>query len=73
MKEKLKKLRYRIAYLIAPDLIDDLEERLSGLLCHVTGGLLSKANYPLKTMITYADDYQQCICDECDEKQGERE
>lgn len=68
LKEMFKRIRYRIAYKVAPDLIGDLEERLSGLLCHVTGGLLSYTDYPLKTMIAYADDYQQRICDTCEEK-----
>lgn len=66
------KLRYKIAYIIAPDLIDDLESRLSGLLYNVTGGRLSKPNYTLKTMIAEANDYQQRCCDECEEiKRGE--
>ncbi len=66
MKEWFTKLRYKLAYLIAPDWIDDLEDRLSVLLCEVTGGRLSKAYYPLEIMVSYVRDYQQECCDECE-------
>jgi hypothetical protein len=66
MKEWFRKLRYKLAYLIAPDWIDDLEYRLSGLLCEVTGSRLSKAYYPLDVMVSYASDHQQECCDECE-------
>jgi hypothetical protein len=66
MKEWLRKLRYKLAYIIAPDWIDDLEHRLSGLLCEVTGSRWSKAYYPLDVMISCVNDYQQKCCDECE-------
>lgn len=68
------KLRYKLAYFIAPDWIDDLEERLSGLLCEVTGRL-SKPYYPLEIMVAEARNYQEERCNECvycrEEKHGQ--
>lgn len=72
MKEKFRRFRYWLAYAIAPDLIDDLEERLSVLLCHVTGGLLSKTNYTADTMISCADDYQRACVTSAGKKQSRR-
>lgn len=66
MKKWFRKIRYKLAYLIAPDWIDDLEDRLSGLLCEVTGGLLSKCYYPLNVMVDEYWDYQQRVCDDCE-------
>lgn len=66
MKNWFCKICYKLAYLIAPDWIDDLEYRLSGLLCEVTGGMLSKCYYPLETMIHAAQDYRMRECDECE-------
>ena len=66
MKEWFRKIRYKLAYFIAPDWIDDLEWRLSGLLCEATGSRLSKAYYPLEVMVSQMIDYQQECCDECE-------
>ena len=66
MKEWFRKLRYKLAYFIAPDWIDDLENRLSGLLCEVTHGRLSKAYYPLEVMVSNARDCRYEDCDECE-------
>ena len=66
MKKWFRKIRYKLAYLIAPDWIDDLEYRLSGLLCEVTGGLLSKCYYPLNVMIGEAQNYRERECRECE-------
>ena len=66
MKEWFRKLRYKLAYFIAPDWIDDLEHRLSCLLCEATGSRLSKAYYPLDVMVSSVRDYQQECCDECE-------
>ena len=66
MKEWFKNSRHRLAYLIAPDWIDDLETRLSSLLCHCTGSKLSKSYYPADTMIRAVDDHQQSLCEECE-------
>lgn len=66
MKEIFRKLRYRIAYLIAPDWIDDLENRLSEFLCNQTGGRLSKCYYSAKTMISEANEARQRECEECE-------
>ena len=66
IKKLFTNLRYKLAYFIAPDWIDDLEHRLSGLLCEVTGSRLSKAYYPLDIMVSYAQDYQMECCDECE-------
>lgn len=38
-------------------------EEFSRFLCNQTGGLLSKTNYSAETMIAYAEDYQQRVCD----------
>lgn len=70
MKERFKKFRHKIAYMIAPDLIEDLEERLSGLLCHTTGGRLSKPYYSFRVMQCEVDDYQQRMCEECEYYKG---
>lgn len=66
IRERFEELRRKISYRIYPDYIDDLEERLSSLLYHVTGGLLSKPNYTTRAMISAADDYQARICDSCE-------
>lgn len=66
MKEWFRKIRYKIAYLIAPDWIDDLENRLSIFLCEQTGGRMSKCYYSAETMIREATDYQNSVCDECE-------
>lgn len=64
--EWFARLRYKLAYAICPEFFDDMEHRLSGLLFHVTGGLLSKTNYTLQGMITAVDDYQNRCCYECE-------
>ncbi len=66
LKEWFRNLRYKIAYFIAPDWIDDLESRLSGFLWHQTGGLLSKSYYSVETMVAQANDWQQKVCDDCE-------
>lgn len=66
MKGWFKKLRYKLAYFIAPDWIDDLELRLSDLLCEATGSRLSKPYYPSDVMISQMRDYQQKCCEECE-------
>lgn len=66
MKKWFRKIRYKLAYLIAPDWIDDLEYRLSGLLCEVTGGLLSKCYYPLPVMLDAVHDARMRDCDDCE-------
>lgn len=66
MKKWFQKLRYKLAYLIAPDWIDDLENRLSGLLCEVTGGRLSKCYYPLPVMVDEFYAHEGRLCDECE-------
>lgn len=66
MANMIKKLRYRIAYWLASDWIDDLESRLCEFLCEQTGGVLSKPNYSVKTMLYYADYHRQRECDACE-------
>ena len=66
MKNWFACLRYKLAYLIAPDWINDLEDRLSELLCEATGSRLSKPYYPANVMISEMHDYQQRCCDECE-------
>ena len=66
MPDLIKKLRYRIGYWLVSDWIDDLESRLCEFLCEQTGGVLSKAYYPVKTMLSYADEHRQSECDTCD-------
>lgn len=65
MKEWFKNLRYKIAYAIAPDWIDDLEHRLSVFLSNQTGGVLSKCYYSVDTMVRLADDYRERLCEYC--------
>ena len=59
MKEFFKRLRWKIAYWLAADWIDDLEYRLSGLLCEVTGSRLSKSYYTLDAMVSAVNDYNE--------------
>ena len=66
MAEWFYRIRLRLAYLICPEYFEDMEERLSGLLCHTTGGLLSKTNYTLDGMIGAVNDYNQRCCEECE-------
>ena len=66
MEEWFRKLRYRLAYLIAPDWIDDLEYRFSCFLYDQTGGQMSKCYYTLEAMRDVADDYQMSVCEECE-------
>lgn len=66
MSERFKELRYKLAYLIAPDWFDDIEHRFSSFLSNQTGGRMSKTNYTVEAMIAEANDYQQRICEECD-------
>ena len=66
LKEAFKKFRYGLAYLIAPDWIDDLEYRFSSFLCNQTGGRLSKCYYNINVMISEAHDYQQRKCEQCE-------
>jgi hypothetical protein len=73
MKGRLKHIRHYIAYIIAPDMIDDLERRLSSFLENQTGGRLSKPYYSVDTMISEANDRQQRICEDCDRKPIEAE
>lgn len=65
MAEWFRNLRWRIAYFLASDWIDDLEYRFSVFLCEQTGGRMSKTNYTVEAMISVANDYQMEICDDC--------
>ena len=69
IKEGIHVFRIKLAYKLAPDLIEDLENRLSAFLYNQTGGRLSKPNYCIRTMISIAADYQMDVCDECWERQ----
>lgn len=73
MKGRIKHIRHYIAYIIAPDMINDLERRLSSFLENQTGGRLSKPYYSVDTMISEANDRQQRICEDCDRKRSEGE
>lgn len=66
MKKLWDKIRYKIAYALAYDWIDDLEHRLSVFLNHQTGGLLSKSYYTAEAMISCANDYRERQCEECE-------
>lgn len=70
-KERWKKFRYKLAYRIAPDWIDDLEYRFSVFLCNQTGGFLSKCYYPIEVMQSYAEEYRMRECDECEYRKEE--
>ena len=48
--------------------LEEVESKLSELLCYVTGGRLSKINYDINYMKEVADDYQRDMCvNGCDE------
>lgn len=47
--------------------LEEAENNLSELLYYVTGGRYSKADYSTDDMRRFVDDYNQCICNECDE------
>lgn len=64
--ELWRRFRWWLAYLIAPDWIDDLEHRFSVFLCEQTGGHMSKCYYTTEAMRSVANDYQQSVCDECE-------
>lgn len=66
MREWWRKLRWRIAYLIASDWIDDLEYRFSVFLCEQTGGRMSKCYYTVEAMISEAENCRMRECDECE-------
>ena len=66
MAEWFRELRYRIAYLLASDWIDDLEYRFSVLLCEVTGGRMSKCYYTVEAMISEVMACRMRECDECE-------
>ena len=66
MKEKWwNKFRWKLAYILASDWIDDLEYRFSAFLCEQTGGRMSKTNYTVNAMCSVANDYQMEVCEEC--------
>lgn len=65
-------LKWRIEKAEYVDDLEEIEYRFGAFLCEMTGNRLSKTNYPLGVMVSYANDYQQEICEECrDEQQGE--
>jgi hypothetical protein len=47
---------------------EEMEYKLGGLLCHATGGKLSKSTYSLRTMESAVND---CIEDYCHEAEAE--
>lgn len=65
MKELWRKVRWKIAYAIAPDWIDDLEHRLSTFLWYQTNGRMSKAYYTVDAMLSEANNYRMEECCEC--------
>jgi len=69
--EWFRNLRYKLAYLIAPDWIDDLEHRLSVFLCDQTGGRMSKCYYPIQVMLDEAHAYQMRCCEECEKERAD--
>ena len=66
MKELFRKLRYKLAYLIAPDWIDDLEYRLSTFLWYQTDGRLSKPYYSVEVMVDEAYEAAERFCESCE-------
>lgn len=46
--------------------VEDLAYKLGCLLCHATGGKLSKHTYPLRVMESYVNDNIQDYCDEAE-------
>lgn len=54
--------------------LEQTENKLSELLYYVTGGRFSKTEYSTDDMRRFVDDYNQCVCNECDElKDAKRE
>lgn len=49
---------------------EQVETKLSMLLWHVTGGRFSKTSYTIEEMKSFADDYWQHVCDECEREEG---
>jgi hypothetical protein len=66
MGEWFRKLRYKLAYLLAPDWIEDLEYRRSCLLCEATRGQLSNCYYPLPVMLDAVHDVRMRTCEDCE-------
>jgi len=64
--ELLNRVKYEIAYAIYPQYFDDMEYRFSCLLCHATGGRLSKTNYTVQAMESAVTDYLNECCNECE-------
>jgi len=47
--------------------LEECQEKLSELLCYMTGGRFSKTTYSIEEMKIFVDDYQQGMCAKCDE------
>ena len=62
----LKNFRYKLAYLIAPDLIEDLEYRIGAFLCHQTNGCHNNPYLSLEFMEGEADYARWLECEECE-------
>lgn len=55
MRELWRKIRWKIAYALAHEWIDDLEHRLSTFLWLQTNGRMSKAYYTIAAMLSEAN------------------
>lgn len=47
--------------------LEECQGKLSELLCYMTGGRFSKTTYSIEEMKRFVDDYQQEMCEKCDE------
>lgn len=65
MRELWRKIRWKIAYALAHEWIDDLENRLSTFLWLQTNGRMSKAYYTVDAMLSEANNCRMEECDEC--------
>lgn len=68
LRDLFTKLRYKLAYFIASDWIDDLEYRFSVFLCEQTGGRMSKCYYTIEAMRSEAEAYAMELCEECEKE-----
>lgn len=53
---------------LTPDEILNSLKNFSSFLMEMTGNKMSNTNYTLDAMLSVANDYQQSICDECEDR-----
>lgn len=68
-----EKERYRLDLERTQKELEEVENKLSELLCYITGGRFSKTGYSIQEMKSFADDYLQDTCNKCDDIKEFRE